>query len=419
LPAWHSLRHSRRGPKRSACGASAFCSPPLRTIRSGRRGLPGSASDCSSSAGRRDETSASTFEFELSINLKAARALDLTLRSTLLAVADEGDRMRRRQLIAMLAAAGLVPAAVPAQQAAPVIGFLSSTSLSGNEHNVVAFRSGLEEGGYVEGRNVAIEYRWAEGDFDRLPSLAAELTARGVTVLVATGSTATALAAKAATTTIPVVFRIGGDPVQAGIVNSLSRPGGNVTGIAQLTVELFSKRVQLLRDLVPGASRIAFLIGPSNPGTEVSVRNVEQAARALGMRAQIIRAANEADVDAGFTAAAGQHAAGLILAGDLFFNTEPMRRRVIAAAARHKLPVIYPRREFVAEGGLMSYAADQVDTYRQVGAYAAKILKGAKPADLPVEQVDEVRLVINLKAAAAMELEIPQPLLLRADEVIE
>jgi putative ABC transport system substrate-binding protein len=281
---------------------------------------------------------------------------------------------------------------------------------------LAAFRVGLNEAGFVEGRNISIEYRWADGRYDRLPALAAELVRVPVTVLVATGITA-AVAAKAATTTIPIVFNTGGDPVRFGLVASLNRPGANVTGVASLGKVLVAKRFELLRELVPKADAIAFLVNPNNAVAELDTSDARAAAAALGQKLIVLKAGSEGDIDPAFTAIAEQRAGGLLQQLDPFLQSR--RDQLVALAARYRLPAIYERRDFAAAGGLMSYGTSLSDALRLVGNYAGRLLKGEKPANLPVQQPVKFELVVNLKTAKALSLEVPPTVLARADEVID
>jgi putative tryptophan/tyrosine transport system substrate-binding protein len=325
--------------------------------------------------------------------------------------------MKRREFIAMLAgAAAAWPLAARAQQPAmPVIGFLSSASAAGYQALAMAFRRGLSEIGYVEGRNVTIEYRWAENQYDRLPALAAELVRRQVDVIAANGPAA--LPAKAATTTIPIVFAAGFDPVDLGLVSSLHRPGGNVTGTSMLNVEVVPKRLQLLNELVPAATVMALLVNPSNPNTANQSRDLQAAARTLGLQLHILHASSDRDFDTVFAKLNELRAGGLVIGADAFFNTRSAQ--LAALALRHAMPAAYQYREFTAAGGLMSYAGSITDSYRQAGIYAGRILKGEKPADLPIQRSTKLELFLNLKTAKALGLTVPLPLIGRADEVIE
>jgi putative ABC transport system substrate-binding protein len=328
--------------------------------------------------------------------------------------------MRRREFITVLggAAAGWPLAGRALQPAMPVIGFLSNASPDLYTVRLRAFREGLKEGGYVEGQNVAIEYRWAEGQNDRLPALVAELVHRQVAVIVAGGGTPTAVAAKAATTTIPIVFAVAVDPVKIGFVASLNRPGGNLTGITNLNVEVGPKRLQLLRELIPTATIIALLINPNNPRTaEDFLRALHLAASTLGLQLHVLQASTEQDFDRVFAALAQLRADALVIMPDVFFNSRI--EQLAKLSLRHAMPAIYQYRPFVAAGGLISYGSDETEYYRMVGTYTGKILKGMKPADLPVVQSTKVELLINLKTAKALGINVPLSLLGRADEVIE
>jgi putative tryptophan/tyrosine transport system substrate-binding protein len=325
--------------------------------------------------------------------------------------------MRRREFISLLGGAAAWPLAARAQQPAlPVIGFLDSSSADDYAPFLAAFRVGLNEAGFVEGRNISIEYRWADGRYDRLPALAAELVSVPVTVLVATGITA-AVAVKAATTTIPIVFNTGGDPVTFGLVASLNRPGANVTGVASLGKVLVAKRFDLLRELVPKADAIAFLVNPNNAVAELDTSDARAAAAALGQKLIVLKAGSEGDIDPAFTAIAEQRAGGLLQQLDPFLQSR--RDQLVALAARYRLPAIYERRDFAAAGGLMSYGTSLSDALRLVGNYAGRLLKGEKPTNLPVQQPVKFELVVNLKTAKALRLEVPPTVLASADEVIE
>jgi putative ABC transport system substrate-binding protein len=325
-------------------------------------------------------------------------------------------RVRRRDVLAYGLGAAALPLAARAEPALPIVGFLSSLSRTESGRFEDAFRRGLGELGYESGRNIAIEYRWADGHYDRLPRMAAELVALSAAVIVAAAPPA-ALAAKAATTKIPVVFMVGYDPVRAGLVGSLNRPGGNVTGVTFLGSPLAGKRLELLREIVPGSGLVAALINPVSPDSGPDTKEVETAAAETGQRLRFLRASTEQEISSAFAALAETRASGLLVLNDPFFTNR--RDQIVALASRLTLPAIYPFREFVAAGGLMSYGVSLDDSYRQAGVYAARILKGAKPADLPVLQPTKFELIINLKTAKALGLAIPSAVLLRADEVIE
>jgi putative ABC transport system substrate-binding protein len=326
--------------------------------------------------------------------------------------------MKRRQFITVLGGAAVWPLAARAQQSAmPVIGFLGSASAGPYARMMAAFRQGLNETGYVEGRNVAIEYRWAEGQNDRLPALAADLVRRQVTVIATTGTPET-LAAKAATATIPIVFQVGIEPVQVGLVASLSRPGGNLTGVTNLNVEVGPKRLELLKELVPTATLMALLVNPTSPIlTESTTKDALAAARTLGVQLHVLHASTERDIDDAFAALVQLRAGALVIGSDVFFNSR--REQLAALALRHAVPAIFQYREFAVAGGLMSYGANFTESYRQVGVYTGRVLKGEKPSDLPVHQSTKVELIINLKTAKALGITLPLTLLGRADEVIE
>jgi putative ABC transport system substrate-binding protein len=325
--------------------------------------------------------------------------------------------MRRRELILLGAAAISWPRALRAQQKAmPVIGYLG-TGDPNHGPLLAAFRQGLSESGYVEGQNVAIEYRWAQGQYDRFPALAADLVGRKVDVIVSTGGAPMALAVKNATATIPIVFRVGAEAVESGLVASLARPGGNLTGVSLLVDELTPKRLELLSELVPQAGVIGLMVNPNNRNTERIIREGQEAARAKGGRLTILKAGSASEIDTAFAAFVPLHAGALAVTADPFLSSR--REQLVALASRHAVPAIYAWREFAADGGLISYGSSLTAAYRLVGVYAGKILKGAKPADLPVEQPTKFELVINLKTARALGLTVPQALLQRADEVIE
>src|SRR5215472_11243775 len=325
--------------------------------------------------------------------------------------------MRRRDLMFILGGATTVPLAVRAQQKAmPVIGSLYNNITEPTGPAVVGFRQGLSEVGYIEGQNVAIEYRWSEGRVDRLPALAADLAGRGVKVILAAGDPAT-FAVKNATSTIPIVFSFAGDPVRAGLVASFARPGGNLTGTAIMFAELIPKRFQLLTELVPQARVFALMVNPNSPGTEPMIRETQEAARGKGAQLHILKAGTESEIDGAFATVVQLHVEALVVSNDTFFFS--LRDRLVTLAGRHAVPANYFSREFAAAGGLISYGPNVAAIYRRLGAYAGKILNGANPADLPVEQPTKFELVVNLKTAKALGLTIPPSILARADEVIE
>ena len=325
--------------------------------------------------------------------------------------------MKRREFLLLLSGAVTAPRALCAQQKAmPVIGYLDGTSPGPGAPLVAAFRQGLGETGYVEGKNLAIEYRWAEFRYDRLPALAADLVGHKVDV-IATGSLAGMQAAKSATSTIPVVFFGGGDVVALGLVASLARPGGNLTGFTTMSLELNPKRLELLSELVPQARVIALLANPNNPQTEAVIRDVRDAARAKGVQLYVLKASMESEIDAAFASLVQLHAGALVVMGDAFFFSR--REQLVALASRHAVPAIYDVHEYAAAGGLISYGPSLTGLWRQVGIYAGKILKGTKPVDLPVQQPTTFELVVNLTTAKTLGLTVPPSILARADEVIE
>ena len=328
--------------------------------------------------------------------------------------------MQRREFVILFGGAAaaspiLRPRATRAQQVLPVIGFLNGGSAWELGYVVAAFHQGLKDTGYVEGRNVLVDYRWAEGHYDRLPTMATELVRRRVAVIAANGPAA--LPAKSATDTIPIVFRVGVDPVQTGLVASLNRPGGNLTGVSALNAELGPKRLELLREIVPTAATIAVLMNPASVGFETSSRDFQAAARTLGLQIHVLLATYERDIEAAFATLAQLRIAALVIGNDVFFTSRSEQLAVLAL--RHAVPTIYQFREFVAAGGLMSYGGSVTDQYRLFGVYVGRILKGEKPSDLPVQQATRIELIINMKAAKALGITFPLTLLGRADEVIE
>ena len=324
---------------------------------------------------------------------------------------------KRREFITLLGGAAAWPLAARAQQSMPVIGFMSARSPEDSVHLLEAFRRGLKEGGFVEGQNVVIEFRWARGEYDRLPEMAADLVSRRVSVLTAVGGDPSPRAAKRATSTIPIVFGIGGDPVSDGLVESFNRPGGNVTGVTLMTNLMESKRFGLLRDLVPDAQLVGALLNPSFAPSARQSQQIEEAARSIGQRLIVAKASTDEELDAAFTALVRERAHALLVAAGPYFDTR--RDRIVGFAQRQRLPAIYHFREYVLAGGLLSYGISLTDAYRQFGVYTATILKGAKPADLPVLQPTKFELVINLKTAKTLGLKISDNLLTLADEVIE
>jgi putative tryptophan/tyrosine transport system substrate-binding protein len=330
------------------------------------------------------------------------------------------DQLKRREFITLLGGAAVAwPLAARAQQPAmPVIGFLNSQSPDTLADRLRGFHRGLKESSFVEGENVSIDYRWAENQVDRLPVLAAELVRRRVAVIATTGGPGVVLAAKAATTTIPIVFVVPEDPVRTGLVASLARPDGNATGINLLSLELVAKRLELLREMVPGAARVAVLVNPANAAfAETTLKDVGPAARAMGLQIQVLNASTSREIDAAFATLVRQRPDALFVGNDPFFTSR--RVQLANAAAHHSILATFGSREIAEAGGLMSYGSDIVDGWRQVGAYVGRILKGAKPADLPVVQATKLELVVNLQTARLLGLEVPPTLLARADEVIE
>jgi len=328
--------------------------------------------------------------------------------------------MRRRKFIKLIGSAAVArPVAARAQQPTlPMIGFLNGGSPDGSAHFVEAFRRGLSETGHVEGRNVKIEYRWADGQYDRLPELAADLVRRQVTVIATPGSTPASLAAKAATTTIPIIFAIGTDPVAAGLVHTLNRPDGNITGVNSLNVDIGPKRLELLHEVIPTATIVALLLNPTSPvSAEVLLRDAQATARALKLQIHVLHAKSEGEMEAAFAALLRLQASALVIGPDQFFNTRV--EQLAALAVHHAVPAVYEGREFTAAGGLMSYGHSILESYQLAGVYTGRILNGEKPADLPVQQSTKVELYINLKSAKALGITIPYVLVARADEVIE
>ena len=327
--------------------------------------------------------------------------------------------MRRREFIALLGgAAAAWPLAARAQQSAlPVIGYLSSRSHESDAPYIDAFRQGLKGVGYVEDQNVRIEYLWADGQYDRLPAMAADLVRRQVAIIATSGGVTSARAAKAATPTIPIVFVIGGNPVKFGLVASFNRPGGNITGVSTYNLEVGTKELEFLHELVPKVSVIAMLVNPNNPSAASQLTDIQAAAQAIGLEVVILRASTEHDINAAFASLIEQHMGALFISTDAFFSSQ--RDQLAALALRHKVPTIYASRQYAEAGGLISYAPSQADASRQQGVYVGEILKGAKPTELPIMQPTKFELVINLKTAKALGLTVPQTLLVAADEVIE
>jgi len=325
--------------------------------------------------------------------------------------------MKRRAFITLLGGAAVWARAARAQQPIPLIGFLHAGSLNERVHLVAALREGLRAGGYIEGQNVTVDYRWAEDQFDRLPELAAELVRRHASVIVTPAGTVAALAAKRATPTIPIIFGSENDPLKVGLVASFNRPEGNLTGVYFLSGGLIEKRLGLIRELQQHADLVGVLLNPNDPLTDAITSEVQQAASVVGQRIEVLHASNNREIDAAFASLVRKHASALVLGpGPLFFTR---RVQIVTLATRHAIPVIYSAREYAQAGGLMSYGTDLAVAWRQVGDYAGRVLKGAKPADLPVMQATKLELVINLQTARTLDLEIPPTLLARADEVIE
>jgi putative ABC transport system substrate-binding protein len=328
--------------------------------------------------------------------------------------------MKRRAFITLVggAAAAAWPLAARAQQQTmPVVGFLGAPSAAPYARYIAAVHQGLKEVGYIEHQNVAMEYRWADGQYDRLPAMAAELISRRVAVIVPIGGAPATVAAKAATSTIPIVFNLGADPIQLGLVTNLNRPGGNVTGVAMMTVEIETKRLELLHELAPTSTSIAVLLNPSNAQAQSQEREIQRAARVIGRQVLVLNASTEHEIERAFAALVRERAGALLVGGDTFFTSQATL--FVVLTAHHSIPTIYPFRSHVDAGGLMSYGTGLLDAYRQTGVYAGRVLKGEKPADLPIVQPTKFELVINLKTARAVGITIPSTLLARADEVIE
>ena len=325
----------------------------------------------------------------------------------------------RRKFLATLGGAAVAwPRAARAQQPAmPVIGFLGAPSAAPYARYVAAVHQGLKEVGYVEHQNVAMEYRWADSQYDRLPALAADLVSRRVAVIVPIGGAPATLAAKAATSTIPIVFNLGADPIELGLVTNLNRPGGNITGIAMMIVEIETKRLELLHELAPASTSLAILLNPSNPQAQTQERDAQRAARVIGRQVLVLKAGTEHEIEMAFAALVRERAGALLVGGDAFFASQVTL--FVVLTARHAIPTIYPWRSHVDAGGLMSYGTSLLDAYRQTGVYTGRVLKGEKPGDLPIAQPTKFELIINLTTAKALGLEIPPTLLARADEVIE
>jgi putative ABC transport system substrate-binding protein len=327
--------------------------------------------------------------------------------------------VKRREFITLLGGMAVaMPLSARAQQPLPVIGFLSNASPEPYEVRLRAFRQGLAETGFVEGNNVAIEYRWADGNNDRLPAMALDLAGRKVAVLISAGGTPSALAAKAATSTIPIVFAVAANPITIGLVSSLNQPAGNITGVANQNIEIGPKRLEVLRELLPKASTIAVLVNPANrSANELFLHDLEPAARTVEMQLNILRAGTDGDLETAFTSLPQLRADALIVSPDVFFNTRS--EQLAALSLRYKIPSIYQYRRFTAAGGLVSYGSDEAESYRLVGIYVGRILGGDKPSDLPVQQATKVELIVNLKTAKTLGITVPLALLGRADEIIE
>lgn len=339
-----------------------------------------------------------------------------TMRLMPQAFIETADRIRRRDFIALMGSS--IAWAVPASaQAMPVIGYLGSETPERYGSRLTAFRNGLAEVGYAPGRNVAIEFRWAEGQYSRLPALATELVNRKVTLIVAAGGAEVALAAKSATTTIPVVFEMGGDPIALGVVDSMSRPGGNLTGVSSLSVEVSRKRLEFMHEVRPDTNAFAVAINPTSPTSETQLKNLRAAAESLGLNLTVLRTSSEQEFDEMFAAVREARAGGLVFSSDPYFAYRS--QQLAALAAQHAMPAMTQSRDFPLAGGLMSYGGDFSQSHRHTGMYAGRILKGAKPSDLPVQRVTKVELFINLKAANALGISFPPSLLSSADEVIE
>ena len=328
-----------------------------------------------------------------------------------------GAHMRRREFIAALSGAAALPLAARAQQAMPVVGILSGATIQGQQQELIAFRQGLGETGFTEGRNVVIEYREAQNQQDRLPALAADLVSRSVNVIVTIGGSPSGLAAKDATKSIPIVFLTGDDPVRLGLVASINRPGSNVTGMTFISAALETKRLEILRELMRKAGLVGLLVNPNFPDAEVHMKELPATARRIGQQTVVVAATNEREIDAAFATLVQRKVSALLVTSDPYFSRR--REQLIALAARHGIPTIYWRREYVTAGGLISYGANLADAYRQVGVYTGRILHGAKPNDLPVMQPIRFELVINLKTAKALGITVPPALLARADEIIQ